>query len=351
MYRYGHQPVRSRCDHNHPVPYYIHVTADSASLPQINRSDGEAVISPQDPVQAKTFSRTEYAPDRLLVRFKTDRFSSQDLTSAQTGLNARAGASVLTDYTTLGIPGLELVRLGTKNVTEAVSLFEKSQYIEYAEPDYLIRTPENEANTSSCKASLSGLETGVIPNDTNFDLLWGLHNTGSGTSGIDINAPDAWGATTGSEDVVIEVIDSDVDYTHPDLAANMWINKGEIPDNGIDDDGNGYIDDYRGYTFDLISPDPMATNMHGAHCAGTIGVVGNNGIGVCGVNWHTRIMPLNTFNVTADGSYLSSLVEACLYADNMGAPESPLIHMGVISTPRHSMMPSMHPMRSRSVQQ
>ncbi|MFW5750107.1 MAG: S8 family serine peptidase [Planctomycetota bacterium] len=91
----------------------------------------------------------------------------------------------------------------------------------------------------------------VIPDDEHFDSLWGLHNTGQsgGTDDADIDAPEAWAQTTGSDSVLAAVIDTGIDYTHPDLAANIWTNPGKIPDNGIDDDDNGYVDDVHGYDF------------------------------------------------------------------------------------------------------
>ena len=89
---------------------------------------------------------------------------------------------------------------------------------------------------------------------------------------------------------MIGVIDTGVDYNHPDLAANIWTNPGEIAGNGIDDDGNGFIDDIHGWDFVNNDNDPMDDNGHGTHCSGTIGGVGNNGIGVAGVNWNVKIM-------------------------------------------------------------
>ncbi|HPK06103.1 MAG TPA: S8 family serine peptidase, partial [Bacteroidales bacterium] len=125
--------------------------------------------------------------------------------------------------------------------------------------------------------------------------LWGLENTGQtpfyGKIGVDIKAPLAWGATTGSSSVVIALIDTGVDYSHPDLSSNIWQNPGEYS-NGADDDGNGYIDDIRGWNFVSKNNDPMDDNGHGTHCAGTMAAVGNNGIGVTGVSWNTKIMPL-----------------------------------------------------------
>jgi subtilisin family serine protease len=132
----------------------------------------------------------------------------------------------------------------------------------------------------------------TTPNDARFDELWGLHNTGQtgGTTDIDIDAPEAWDITTGSSSVIVGVIDTGIDYTHPDLIANVWQNPGEIPDNGIDDDGNGFIDDVHGINAITMTGDPMDDNGHGTHCSGTIGGVGNNSLGVAGVCWSVSII-------------------------------------------------------------
>ena len=135
------------------------------------------------------------------------------------------------------------------------------------------------------------------PTDPFYGDLWGLENTGQqgGAPGADISAPIAWDVTTGSSDIVIAVIDSGVDYTHPDLAENIWINPGEIAGDGIDNDGNGFIDDVRGWDFADGDNDPMDEDIHGTHVAGTIGAVANNGIGIAGVAWDVQILPLKIF--------------------------------------------------------
>ncbi len=158
----------------------------------------------------------------------------------------------------------------------------------------------------------------AMPDDSSFDRLWGLHNTGQ-TGGVvdaDIDAPEAWDFTTGSSDIVIAVIDTGVDYTHPDLAANIWTNPGEIPGNGIDDDGNGFIDDVHGYDFVNDDGDPMDDHWHGTHVAGTIGAVGDNGAGVTGVNWSSSIMVLK-FLDSGGGGWLSDAIRAINYATMM----------------------------------
>lgn len=124
-------------------------------------------------------------------------------------------------------------------------------------------------------------ELAATPNDTHFTSLWGMHNTGQtgGTADADIDAPEAWDISTGSANIVVAVIDSGIDYGHPDLIANLWKNPGEIAGNGIDDDGNGYTDDI--YGIDTAGADGSSSNPgdtdpmdgigHGTHCSGTIG--------------------------------------------------------------------------------
>jgi len=159
-----------------------------------------------------------------------------------------------------------------------------------------------------------------IPNDAFFSQLWGFDNFGQ-TGGIfnaDINAPEAWDITTGSPNTLVAVIDTGVDYTHPDLADNIWTNPGEIPGNGIDDDLNGYVDDIHGYDFAYNDGDPFDDFGHGTHVAGTIAAVGNNGIGVTGVNWQAKIMAVKMLDATGGGT-TAAAVESVLYATNMGA--------------------------------
>ncbi len=131
-----------------------------------------------------------------------------------------------------------------------------------------------------------------------------------------ISADDAWAISTGSASVVVAVIDTGVDYTHPDLAANIWTNPGEIAGNGIDDDGNGFVDDVHGYDFFNNDGDPMDDNMHGTHVAGTIAAVGNNGVGVVGVNWTSSIMALKFLSAEGYGS-TSDAIRAINYATMM----------------------------------
>ncbi len=161
--------------------------------------------------------------------------------------------------------------------------------------------------------------SGDIPNDPSFGMLWGLQNTGQsgGTADADIDAPEAWEIAIGSRDVVIGIIDSGIDRTHPDLAANMWTNPGEIAENGIDDDGNGFVDDVHGWDFYADDNNPHDENGHGTHCAGTIGAVGGNGIGVAGVNWEVSMVALRFLDALGSG-YSSDAIDAVNYARTLG---------------------------------
>jgi len=143
-----------------------------------------------------------------------------------------------------------------------------------------------------------------VPSDPGFAAEWALRNTGQfgGTAGVDIGATAAWQATTGSRRVVVAVIDSGIDLDHPDLVPNLWTNPGEIPGNGIDDEGNGFVDDVHGWDFvdqDAVPEDGFG---HGTHVAGIIGAAGNDGFGVTGVAWEVSLMVLRVLDDRGAGS-------------------------------------------------
>lgn len=237
-----------------------------------------------------------------------------------TGL-AALGAEISDDFSAEGLKGMQMIDVdGNMSVEKVIAELNKSSYVAYAEPNYIIQlslpaSPEAPGPESVGVQSVTG-----APNDPRFSEQWALANTGQtgGTSGADIDALSAWSTSTGSDSIVVAVIDTGVDYTHPDLAANIWTNPGEIPGNGIDDDGNGYIDDVHGWDFINNDNDPMDDNGHGTHCAGIIGAVGNNGIGISGVNQKVKIMPLKFLRADGNGDVAASL-NAIAYARKMGA--------------------------------
>ena len=192
------------------------------------------------------------------------------------------------------LDGLEHHRLPPNvSVDEAIAKYRQDPDILYAEPNYIVRT----TNT---------------PDDTYFGELWGLYNTGQlgGTPGAHIDAPSAWNITTGSSSVVVAVLDTGIDYNHPDLSANLFRNTLDCNTNGIDDDGNGRIDDCFGVDKANNDSNPLDDNGHGSHVAGTIGAVGNNGAGVVGINWNVSLMACKFLDATGSGSTAGAI--ACL---------------------------------------
>ncbi len=180
---------------------------------------------------------------------------------------------------------------------ENIEAIENSPMLEYAEPNAILT-----------------LQT---VNDPRYGELWGLQNNSN--DGFDVNAEAAWEITTGSEDVIVGVIDTGVDYTHPDLVNNMWVNEAERDGQaGVDDDGNGYVDDVYGYDFANKDGDPMDDNRHGTHCAGTIAAEGNNSVGVVGVAHKAKIMAIKFLSGSGSGS-LADAVSSIDYATINGA--------------------------------
>ncbi len=277
-------------------------------------------VQAQDAANLTTIGGHKAHATRILARMNARTAEEADL--ARSGAKAvleQAGLVVDAEFSL--VPGLLIIdepksKLGTAAFvspeTRAQTLADRIQFLKssgqftYAEPDYQV------------KALLA-------PNDLRFQdgTLWGLQNTGQdgGVSGVDINAAKAWDVTTGTNTVLIAVIDTGVRYTHRDLVANIWTNPGEIPGNGIDDDGNGYVDDVHGINAISGSGDPFDDNDHGTHVSGTIGAAANNGEPSVGVAWKVSIMGLKFLN--QDGSGFTADAIRCLqYAVKMKAKVS-----------------------------
>ena len=201
---------------------------------------------------------------------------------------------------------------------QIIKELQKDKNIEFAEPNYLVYTSEV-------------MENGIIPNsppiytplpsttgDRDTEPNDPLYQDGSQWYLDAINAPAAWDSTTGDTTQIIAIIDTGVDWDHPDLDDNIWTNWNEIPDNGIDDDNNGYIDDTRGWDYINNDNDPNDDNSHGTHVAGIAAAEGNNGIGICGVAWNAHIMPIKMLQSSGSGNS-SDLASAIEYASDNGA--------------------------------
>jgi len=232
--------------------------------------------------------RAAYVPGELLVKYRPSRRAA-----ASEHFRSRWGVSTLRRFRRMAVDHLKLPR--DMSVEEALEIYRNDPDVEYAEPNYLRYAT-------------------ATPNDPFFGNLWGLDN-GADT---DIDAPEAWDITTGSSSVVVAVLDSGVDYNHPDLAANIWTNPGEIPGNGVDDDGNGFIDDVNGWDFVDNDNNPMDTADHGTHVAGTIAATGNNSTGITGVTWTANVMVLKFIDTTGSGT-VADEVAAIDYAIANGA--------------------------------
>ncbi len=210
---------------------------------------------------------TDYTHTEILVRFR-DGVDVAELATSVSAAPFDVSQTIMSGPLGQGFPAdpqlWEIPVLPGQSVESLVNHYSTLDVVDYAEPNYR-------------------MESAAVPNDQFYSVLWGLP---------DIGAESAWDTRTDSSSVIVGVIDSGVQYDHPDLIDNIWTNSGEIANNGIDDDGNGYVDDFWGYDFENDDADPMDTNGHGTHVAGTIGARGNNNIGVTGVGWNASLMSL-----------------------------------------------------------
>jgi serine protease len=236
---------------------------------------------------------TTYKSDSVIVVYKdsatkVDRRATRNIVQAK--ISDLNNDEIDDKYRHLKNGRIAKFTLDNVSVKSALEKLRKNPAVLYAEPDYIVHAS-------------------VTPDDSSFADLWGMNNTGQsgGVADADIDAPEAWDISTGSHDVIVGVIDTGVDHSHPDLMANIWSNPAEIAGDGIDNDGNGFIDDIHGINAITNVGDPMDDAGHGSHVSGTIGATGNNGLGVVGVNHSVSIIGCKFLNASGSGSLSDAL--------------------------------------------
>jgi subtilisin family serine protease len=246
--------------------------------------------------QATTHSASLAAPQG--VRFLVKPKPGGDLSA----LHESLGVRVVESFPAIGGLQIVLTPVGVE-MDAMLRRYQESGLADYAERDQMVHALGE-------------------PNDFRFHNgdLWHLKNNGQygGIAGADISAPQAWDTIADAGNVIVAVIDSGVRATHEDLAPNLWRNAGEIPGNGLDDDGNGYVDDVHGINTVANNGNPNDEWGHGTHVAGILGAVGNNGVGVAGVCWRVQIMVLKFFDSPAQGP-ISDAIKCIDYARSKGA--------------------------------
>ena len=266
-------------------------------------------------VQRVVAEQTEFVPGEFVVKLKPGVHSTQLLNLGALRTDMLSAEHRL--FVLRFVP-----RLSSLSILNSLK---KHPMIEYAEPNYIYTIGD------------VSVERSEMISDPDFSKLWGLHNTGQkvkvsddeeiqATADADIDALEAWAVETGSKTIKVAIIDTGIDYTHEDLAENILKNDGEMGEytdeqgqvknketDKVDNDGNGFIDDVYGWNFSANTNDPKDDHSHGTHVAGTIGAVGNNNIGVVGVNWRVSLLPVKFLSSGGSGT-LEDAVKAIEYA-------------------------------------
>jgi uncharacterized repeat protein (TIGR01451 family) len=245
--------------------------------------------------------KAEFVPGELLVRFRPGQTVAKTRGRIQLSMLS-SGRGLPVEINSFGgsdlVEGLRLARVSPETTFDAIRALRARPDVLYAEPNYIRHFD-------------------AVPNDTFYGSQWPLKNSPSSGNG-GISAEAAWDTTTGNQNIVVGVIDSGIDIDHRDLKDNIFVNTAEIPNNNIDDDSNGFVDDVNGWDFihhDRTVFDSANDDFHGTHVAGIIGARGNNSAGIAGVNWNVQLMPLKA--IGPGGGTDSVILEAYNYAKMM----------------------------------
>ena len=263
-----------------------------------------------------------YVPNQLIVQFNSPTVSAK----VRDWTHSEIGATADLDRREKLVPGMDLVTIPeTLSMEKALAFYNKRNEVKFVHPNFKggsvtgwpSSLPMSESEALKIMEEDSDSEYPV--NDPMFGDQWSLFNNGrDGTKRADLGALEAWEIATGSREVIVAVVDTGVDPRHVDIMTNLWVNEGEIPEDGIDNDGNGYIDDIHGYNMIDRFGFTNDTLGHGTHVSGSIGAVTDNGIGIAGVNWNIRIMALKTVPNNSNETD-ADVIESFMYAANHGA--------------------------------
>jgi thermitase len=256
----------------------------------------------------KTRSAIDHVPGEIVIKFRDEASSRTGRAAVLETVKKRLGASAVSNiHPFVTDASLALVRMKNEALAApAMKILGGEPAVVYSEPNGIYHALD-------------------LPNDPDFQKQWGMSNRGqsdsAGQAGLiddDIQIVPLWQkGITGKKSTVVAIIDTGIQWDHPDLAVNLYTNPGEIAGNGKDDDGNGFIDDIHGWNFVAEGKNTSDDdNGHGTHCAGVIGAAGNNGVGVAGVNWNVSLMPVKFLDANGGGS-LESAVNAINYARMM----------------------------------
>lgn len=272
-----------------------------SSISAIALTTSMLLLAPQ--VRSESGAKLESVPGEYIVQLKSaSELESFEVQAASVG--AEVVEHLRNDLVLVRTAGESASRFSEKS---QISRMSRLASVSIVEPNYIYRAVK-------------------LPNDPDLGKLWGLKNTGAadtagarGIVGVDVGAEAAWNIETGSKNVVVAVIDTGIDFNHPDLNAQAWVNEKEKNGTpGVDDDGNGYVDDVHGYNFAGNKGDSTDDNGHGSHCAGTIGAKGDDGKGLVGVNWDVSMMAVKFLDKAGSGT-LANAVKSIDYARINGA--------------------------------